>query len=87
MRMVFHLTEDRVTGRNIIPGGQAANTEDPHFADQAALWLGNQTLPVRTTSMSFSMASSHPSVSSHVKGCFASTGHLTWPRQGDDVYV
>ena len=47
MRMVFHLTEDRVTGRNIIPGGQAANTEDPHFADQAALWLGNQTLPVR----------------------------------------
>ena len=44
MRMVFHLTEDRVTGRNIIPGGQAAFTEDPHFADQAALWLGNQTL-------------------------------------------
>ena len=47
MRMVFHLTPDRVKGVNIVPGGQSANTEDDHFADQAALWLGNQTVPVR----------------------------------------
>lgn len=47
MRMVFHLTPERITGQNIVPGGQSANTKDPHFADQAALWLGNQTVPVR----------------------------------------
>jgi penicillin amidase len=51
MRMVIELDHGEVRGRNIIPGGQSGLTDSPHFADQAALWLGNQTLPLR-----FSMA-------------------------------
>lgn len=47
MRMVVSLKGDQVTGRNIIPGGQSALTDSPFFADQAKLWLGNQTLPMR----------------------------------------
>ncbi|MFP4599172.1 MAG: penicillin acylase family protein [Persicimonas sp.] len=30
-----------------MPGGQSALTDSPHFDDQAALWLGNDTLPMR----------------------------------------
>ncbi|MCB9787461.1 MAG: penicillin acylase family protein [Deltaproteobacteria bacterium] len=47
MRMVIALRGGRVTGQNIIPGGQSALVDSPYFADQAALWLGNQTLPLR----------------------------------------
>jgi penicillin G amidase len=47
MRMVISLKDDRVSGVNIIPGGQSAITSSPHFTDQAALWLGNQTIPLR----------------------------------------
>jgi penicillin amidase len=47
MRMVVSLKGDRVWGRNIIPGGQSAITDSPYFADQARLWLGNETLPMR----------------------------------------
>ncbi len=46
-RMVFALGEGQIEGINIIPGGQSGLSNDEHFADQAALWLGNQTLPVR----------------------------------------
>ncbi|GMV40445.1 MAG: hypothetical protein AMXMBFR64_21610 [Myxococcales bacterium] len=46
MRMVVALG-DKVTGRNIIPGGQSGLVDSPHFADQARLWLGNETLPLR----------------------------------------
>ena len=45
MRMVFQLADGKVTGQNIIPGGQSAIVDSPYFADQAALWLGNQTSP------------------------------------------
>lgn len=47
MRMVMSLKGGRVEGQNIIPGGQSALTNSPFFADQAALWLGNETLPLR----------------------------------------
>ncbi|MGM0578743.1 MAG: penicillin acylase family protein [Myxococcota bacterium] len=47
MRMVIALDEDGVRGRNIVPGGQSGLTDSEHFADQAALWLGNQTIPLR----------------------------------------
>jgi acyl-homoserine lactone acylase PvdQ len=49
MRMVVRLGPDGVSGQNIIPGGQSGITESEHFDDQAALWLGNQTLPLRHT--------------------------------------
>jgi penicillin amidase len=47
MRMVIALDGGEVRGQNIIPGGQSGLTDSPHFADQAALWLGNQTIPLR----------------------------------------
>src|SRR5690606_5219692 len=47
MRMVVALKGDEVRGVNIIPGGQSALTDSPFFADQARLWLANQTLPMR----------------------------------------
>ena len=46
MRMVFALGPDGVEGRNVLPGGQSGLAEHPHAADQAALWLGNETVPV-----------------------------------------
>ena len=49
MRMVIRLEPDGVTGQNIIPGGQSGIVESEHFADQAALWLGNETVPLRHT--------------------------------------
>ncbi len=48
-RMVFALGGDGVTGVNILPGGQSALTDSEYFDDQAALWLGNQTFPMRFT--------------------------------------
>jgi len=47
MRMAISFEEDRVRGFNVIPGGQSAHPDSPHFADQARLWLGNQALPLR----------------------------------------
>lgn len=47
MRMVVALKDGEVSGVNIIPGGQSGLTKSPHFADQAKLWLGNETLPLR----------------------------------------
>ena len=46
-RMVIALGPYGVAGRNILPGGESALTDSPHFADQAALWLGNESLPLR----------------------------------------
>jgi penicillin amidase len=46
-RMVVKLTPERTTGTVVLPGGQSGLNSSPHFADQAALWLGNQTLPLR----------------------------------------
>ena len=47
MRMVIALKDGKVWGQNIVPGGQSALTDSEFFADQAALWLGNKTLPLR----------------------------------------
>ena len=48
-RMVFALGPDGVDGLNVIPGGTSGLTDSPYFADQAALWLGNQALDVPVT--------------------------------------
>jgi acyl-homoserine lactone acylase PvdQ len=47
MRMVIELKDGRVTGQNVVPGGQSGLTDSPHFSDQARLWLGNETVPLR----------------------------------------
>ena len=44
--MVIALGPDGVEGENIIPGGQSALNDSDFFADQAALWLANETLPM-----------------------------------------
>lgn len=53
MRMVVSMKGGTVTGRNIIPGGQSgipfldSGDDNPHFSDQARLWLANETYPLR----------------------------------------
>jgi penicillin amidase len=47
MRMVIALKDDDVWGQNIIPGGQSGLIDSEHYADQVALWLANQALPLR----------------------------------------
>ncbi len=46
-RMVIQLDGGRVSGQNIVPGGESALVASEAFDDQAALWLGNQTWPLR----------------------------------------
>ncbi len=47
-RMVIALGDgDFISGRNVIPGGESSLIDSDHFADQAALWLANDTLPMR----------------------------------------
>ena len=48
-RMVIALGPDGPEGVNVIPGGQSGLTSSPYFDDQAALWLGNQALPIQWT--------------------------------------
>jgi len=47
MRLVVSLKDGVVSGTNVIPGGQSGLTDSDYFADQAALWLGNQSHPLR----------------------------------------
>lgn len=48
MRMVISLGADgRVTGQNVVPGGQSGITTSAYFADQARMWLGNEAIPLR----------------------------------------
>ena len=47
MRMVIRLDEGDIGGWNIVPGGQSGIADSPFFDDQAALWLGNDALPLR----------------------------------------
>ncbi len=50
MRMVIELgPEGFVRGQNVIPAGQSGIVAFPTYKDQAALWLGNQTYPMRWT--------------------------------------
>lgn len=46
-RLVVALGPDGPEGVNVLPGGQSGLNDSPHFDDQARLWLGNQTLPLR----------------------------------------
>ena len=46
-RMVIALGPSGVRGQNVIPGGQSGDPGNPHFSDQAPLWLANQTMPLR----------------------------------------
>lgn len=48
-RMVIRLGPDGVRGENILPGGQSGLTNSEFFTDQAELWLGNRTRPMRYT--------------------------------------
>lgn len=47
MRIVMEMAPDGVRGVNVLPGGQSGVNTSEHFADQAALWLGNETFPLR----------------------------------------
>jgi penicillin G amidase len=46
-RMVIALGPNGVRGQNIVPGGQSGRPGGVHFADQARLWLANETIPMR----------------------------------------
>jgi penicillin amidase len=48
-RMVVAMGPDGWSGVNVLPGGQSGLNTDPHFADQAALWLGNEVFPMLTS--------------------------------------
>ncbi len=58
-RMVIALGPDGAEGVNILPGGQSGLKESEYWADQAALWLGNDTLPMLTTVDAVIGAASH----------------------------
>ena len=47
MRMVVEMDPAGITGVSVLPGGQSGHADSDHFADQAALWLGNDTFPLR----------------------------------------
>ena len=47
MRIVVALKDGAVEGSLILPGGESALTDSPHFDDQARLWLANEYLPLR----------------------------------------
>jgi len=44
MRIVFALKDGQVNGRLVLPGGQSAIVDSPHFSDIARLWLANDYL-------------------------------------------
>ena len=48
-RMVVALGSEGAEGVNILPGGQSAITDSPHYTDQAELWLANEAWPLHTT--------------------------------------
>ena len=59
MRMVIALGGAAgFEGQNIVPGGQSALSESPHFADQLPLWLGNKTTPMRLSAKSVAAGAS-----------------------------
>jgi penicillin amidase len=46
-RLVVSLGPDGPRGVNVLPGGNSGLNDSPNFDDQARLWLGNETLPLR----------------------------------------
>ena len=47
MRMTIQLNNGRVSGYNIVPGGQSGLEESPHILDQLRMWLANDAYPIR----------------------------------------
>jgi penicillin amidase len=47
MRIVMELDPAGMKGVNVLPGGQSADPDSEHFADQAALWIANEAFPLR----------------------------------------
>ena len=47
MRLSVAMDPAGIHGVNVVPGGQSSHPDSPHFADQAALWLGNDAFPLR----------------------------------------
>jgi penicillin amidase len=47
MRLVVEMDPAGIHGVSVLPGGQSGDTDSEFFADQAALWLGNETFPLR----------------------------------------
>tara|TARA_Y100001968_G_scaffold291683_1_gene296317 strand:- start:3179 stop:6214 length:3036 start_codon:yes stop_codon:yes gene_type:complete len=47
MRLSVAMDPAGIHGINVVPGGQSSHPDSPHFADQAALWLGNEAFPLR----------------------------------------
>ena len=45
----LHSVQTAPEGVNILPGGQSGLKDSAHFDDQAALWLANDTWPMRFT--------------------------------------
>ncbi len=46
-RMIITFGADgKVSGRNVIPGGQSSMIDSPYFSDQTELWLANDTVPL-----------------------------------------
>ncbi|MFW5920769.1 MAG: penicillin acylase family protein [Polyangiales bacterium] len=58
-RMVIALRGDETTGRNVLPGGQSALPDSEHYSDQAALWLANDTTPMRLTPTQVAAGATH----------------------------
>lgn len=49
MRMAISIGAKGVSGYNVVPGGQSGLNDSPHYADQAAMWLANEALPMHFT--------------------------------------
>ncbi len=48
-RLVVELTPEGPVARNSLPGGQSEDPENPHHADEAALWVANEQPPLYFT--------------------------------------
>jgi penicillin amidase len=48
-RLVVRIEGGQIRAEVILPGGQSANPESPHWDDQARLWLGNERRPIHFT--------------------------------------
>jgi penicillin amidase len=49
IRFGADLAKTGISAQNVLPGGQTFNPTSPHYQDQLALWLKNQTFPLAET--------------------------------------
>jgi penicillin amidase len=49
IRFGADLAKTGISAQNVLPGGQTFNPTSPHYQDQLALWLKNQTFPLAQT--------------------------------------